>query len=92
MALAYTYRAEVEEHTKKFIKVPKKKNQEKSCSTRGKLSNVIVEMITRHFRLRKHLHTLRIASEPDCRKCCMEEETAHNVRMPRNQIHQGKAV
>jgi len=27
----------------------------------------------------KHLHTLGIASEPDCRKCGMEEETAQHV-------------
>jgi len=40
---------------------------------------VIVEMITGHCRLRKHLNTLGKVSEPDCRKCGMEEETAHHI-------------
>jgi len=40
---------------------------------------VIVEMITGHRRLRKYLHTLGIASVPDCRKCGMEEETARHI-------------
>jgi len=29
--------------------------------------------------LRKHPHTLGKISEPDCRKCGMEEETAHHI-------------
>jgi len=44
-----------------------------------KTLKVIVERITGHCRFRKHLHTLGIASEPDCRKCGMEEETAHHI-------------
>jgi len=39
----------------------------------------IVEMITGHFRLRKHLQTLGKVFEPDCRKCGTEEETAHHI-------------
>jgi len=69
--------------------------QEGNLALREETIKVIVEMITRHCRLRKHLHTPGIASKPDCRKCGMEEETAHhryNVRMPRNQIYQGQIV
>jgi len=45
-----------------------------------KTLNVIVEMTTGHCGLRKHLHTIGKVSEPDCRKCGMEEETAHHIR------------
>jgi len=44
-----------------------------------KTLKVIVEMITGHCRLRKHLHTLGKVPEPDCRKCGREEETAHHI-------------
>jgi len=44
-----------------------------------KTLKVIVEMITGHCRLWKHLHTIGKVSEPDCRKCGMEEETAHHI-------------
>jgi len=47
-----------------------------------KTLKVIVEMITGHCRLRKHLahyNTLGKEPEPDCRKCGMEEETAYHI-------------
>jgi len=44
-----------------------------------KTLKAIVEMITGHCRLRKHLHTLGKVSKPDSRKCGMEEETAHHI-------------
>jgi len=44
-----------------------------------KKEKVILEMIAGHCRLRKNLHTIRIAFEPDCRKCGREEETAHHI-------------
>jgi len=53
---------------------------------------IILEMITGHCRLRKHLHTIGIASEPDCRKCGIEEETAHHIVCECKKIHQGKIV
>jgi len=43
-----------------------------------KTLKVIVEMITGHCCLRKHLPPLGIASEPGWRKCGMEEEAAHH--------------
>jgi len=59
--------------------VPKKEKSREILFSERKTLKVIVEMITGHCRLRKHLHTLGIVSEPDCRKCGMEEETAHHI-------------
>jgi len=44
-----------------------------------KTLKVIVEMFTGPCHLRTHLHTLGKVPEPDCRKCGMEEETAHHI-------------
>jgi hypothetical protein len=41
---------------------------------------LVVGLLTGHCHLRKHLDRLGIyKEEPVCRKCCMEEETAHRI-------------
>jgi hypothetical protein len=41
---------------------------------------LVVGLLTRHCHLRKHLHRLGIyKKEPVCRKCVMEEGTAHHI-------------
>jgi len=67
------------QHSKKVIKVPKKVKAGEILHYERKHLKVIVEMITGHCNLPKHLHTLGIVSEPDCRKWGMEEETAHHI-------------
>lgn len=66
-------------HSKKFIKAPSKKTAKEVLLYEKRTLKTIVEMITGHCRLMKHLHTLGIKPEPDCRKCGMEEETAFHV-------------
>jgi len=66
-------------HSKKFFKIPPKKEKAREILLERKTLKVIVEMITGHCRLRKHFDTLGIAFEPDCRNCGMEEETAHHI-------------
>lgn len=36
-------------------------------------------MITGHCSLRKHLHKIGKATEPDCRLCGMDDETAFHI-------------
>jgi len=59
-------------HSKQFIKAPKKEKAREILLYERKTLKSIVEMITGHCRLRKHLHTLGKVFEPDCKKCGME--------------------
>jgi len=63
----------------RVIKVPKKEKAREILLYKRKTLKVIVEMITGHCRLRTHLHILEMASEQECRKIDMEEETAHHM-------------
>jgi len=54
-----------------------------------KTLKVIVEIITAHYRLRKHLHALWKASEPDCRSVVWKWKQPPILC---NQIHLGKMV
>lgn len=67
-------------HSKLFIKHPSKERKANELLSYGRSTlKTIIETITGHCSLRKHLHTMGKTPEPDCRKCGWEDETGFHV-------------
>ena len=66
-------------HAKKFIRSPDKDRVRQLLSYSRSQLKTIVEAITGHCSLKKHMHTMGKVSEPDCRKCGLEDETAFHI-------------
>ena len=54
-------------HSKKFIKKPNKKIAREALSNDRKTIKTVIEAITGHCHLRKHMYQIGICAEPDCR-------------------------